>query len=182
MRLAGIAALAALSLPAVADARPLSIGAGLGRFQSKANTDGDASNAVQLFGRIGLTPRLAAQLELQKIEDPSADIRTGTALLVVELGSKGNFVPLLLAGGGVDRASGTYYYTANATHIEGGLGLEYRAEGGLTIGADLRLGGRSVDDNALVYPAVEGDVAYDAPWGMTDGEYRSARITAAIRF
>lgn len=184
MRLAGIAltALAALALPAVADARPLTFGAGLGRIQSKANADGDASGTWQLFGRLGLTPRVAVQLEVQKVADPSTDIRSGTALLVVELGRMGNFVPLLVAGAGIDRANSGYYYEASGTHKEGGFGLEYRAEGGLTIGAELRLGGRSVDESDQVYPAAEGDIALWAPYGLTAGEYRSARVTAAIRF
>lgn len=181
MRLAGIA-LAALALPAVADARPLTLGAGLGRTQSKANADGEASDTWQLFGRLGFTSRLAVQLEVQKIADPSIDVRSGTALLVVELGGKSNFVPLLVAGAGIDRASSGDYYESSGTHIEGGLGLEYRAEAGLTIGADLRLGGRSVDESDHIYPATEGYTALWAPYALTEGEYRSARITAAIRF
>jgi hypothetical protein len=178
MRLAAIAL--ALALPAVADARPLTLGAGLGRTQSKANADGEASGTWQLFGRLGLTPRLAVQLEVQKIADPSVDVRSGTALLVVELGRWGKLVPLLVAGAGIDRASSGYYYEANATHKEGGFGLEYRAEGGLTIGADLRLGGRSVYEKDHTVPAETNGLW--APYMLTEGEYRSARVTAAIRF
>ena len=185
MRIAGIAALALVALPQLADARPLTVGAGLGRIQSKANAEGDASNTAQLFGRMGVTPRLALQLELQKIEDPNVDVRSGTALLFVELGGKGRLVPFLVAGFGFDKANGRGYdyYEASGTHTEGGLGLEYRAEGGLTIGADVRLGGRSVEESYVAYPALEdGTIAYIPPSQLTAGEYRSARITAAIRF
>lgn len=181
MRLGFAAAVIALAFPAVATARPITAGASLGRIQSKANADGEASDTYQLFGRIGLTPRLGAQLELQKIEDPSLDVRSGTALLVVELAANPRWAPLLVAGIGLDRASNDWY-EASGNHIEGGLGLEYRAEGGLTIGADVRLGGRSVDEQTEYYPALEGDVAFYAPYGLSEGEYRSARLYAAIRF
>src|SRR5690349_6608931 len=109
MRTAAIVA-AALALPSFADARPIVAGAGLVRIQSEVNADGDASDTVQLFGRIGFTSRLAAQLELQKIEDPTVDVRSATALLVVELGNpNGHFVPLLLAGYGFDHATSDRY-------------------------------------------------------------------------
>lgn len=182
MRLAAAVVIALASLSSLATARPITVGASLGRIQSKANADGEASDTYQLFGRAGVTPRLAVQLELQKIVDPAIDVRTGTALLVVELASNPRWAPLLIAGMGIDRAS-TDWYEASGTHIEGGLALEYRADGGLTIGADLRLGGRSVDDQTEYYPALEGDnVALWAPYGLVEGEYRSARLYAAIRF
>jgi len=180
MRLVGIVA-AVLALPSLAAARPITAGASLGRIQSKANADGEASDTVQLFGRIGLTKRLGLQVELQKIEDPSLDVRGGTALLVVELANNPHWAPILVAGFGIDRAQ-TDWYEASGTHTEGGLGLEYRADGGFTIGADVRLGGRSVDQTEEVYP-LEGDViAYDPQYGLAEGEYRSARLYAAIRF
>ena len=180
MRIAALIAVLALpGLQALADARPITAGASLGRIQSKANADGEASNTYQLFGRIGLTPRIAAQLELQKIEDPSIDVRGGTALLVVELGNQGGrFVPLLLAGYGFDHAESTYA-KAKGTHTEGGFGLEYRGDGGLTVGADLRLGGRSVEDLGC---DVCGAPLWSEPSPLAEGEYRSARLYAAIRF
>jgi len=187
-----LAALAAFVVPAVANARPITAGASLGRIQSKANADGDASDTYQLFGRVGLTSRLSVQLELQKIEDPSLDVRSGTALLVVELGNQGgHFVPLLVAGYGFDRAAApdpcaacfdASYYEANGTHTEGGFGLEYRGDGGLTIGADVRLGGRSVEENYDVQPLGQGQIALWGPAPLAEGEYRSARLYAAIRF
>ena len=180
MRTAAIVA-AILALPSFVDARPIVAGAGLGRIQSEVNAEGDASDTVQLFGRIGFTNRLAAQLEFQKIEDPSVDVRSATALLVVELGNpNGHFVPLLLAGYGFDHATSDWY-EADGTHTEGGFGLEYRADGGFTVGADLRLGGRSVEEDYEVVPLGEGQIGLWAP-GMAEGEYRSARLYAAIRF
>jgi hypothetical protein len=182
MRIAGTAALLALALlPALADARPITAGASIGRIQSEVNADGEASDTYQLFGRIGFTSRLSAQIELQKIEDPYADVRSFTGLLVVELaGSQSRLMPLLVAGLGVDSAK-TDYSEAHGTHKEGGLGLEYRADGGFTIGADVRLGGRSVDQSDQVVPLGEGMIGLWAP-AMAEGEYRSARLYAAIRF
>ena len=180
MRLAA-SAVALACFASTATARPITAGASLGRIQSKANAEGEASDTYQLFGRVGLTPRLSAQLELQKIEDPDLDVRSGTALIVVELSSNKRWAPLLLAGMGIDEASNDWY-DASGNHIEGGFALEYRADGGLTIGADLRLGGRSVDQEDEYYPATEGDVLFYAPYGLVEGEYRSARLYAAIRF
>lgn len=181
MRCAGIVAALALALPSLADARPITFGVGLGRTQSEVDADGEANGTQQLFGRVGLTSRLAAQLELQRIDDPSVDIRTGTALLVVELGTLGSFVPLLVAGIGFGKASSDWGYETSGSHKEGGFGLEYRAEGGLTIGADLRLGGRSIDQSVEVYPATDVATLF-APTGLVPGEYRSGRVYAAIRF
>ncbi|HEY5920156.1 MAG TPA: outer membrane beta-barrel protein [Kofleriaceae bacterium] len=181
MRLAGIVAAALLlALPALASARPLSFGVGLGTTDSENDYDGEANGTKQLFGRIGITPRLGIQLELQRIEDPYTDIRTGTALLVVELGRSGNLVPILVAGLGFDTATSDYA-EQSGSHKEGGLGLEYRAEGGLTLGVDARLGGRSVD-NDYVTPLREDAIGLWAPNGLVEGEYRSARLYAAIRF
>jgi hypothetical protein len=182
MRLAAAVVVALASFASVATARPITAGASLGRIQSKANAEGEASDTYQLFGRIGLTSRLGAQLELQKIEDPNIDVRSATGLLVVELASNPRWAPLLVAGMGIDRASNDWY-EGSGTHIEGGLGLEYRAEGGFTIGVDLRLGGRSVDEQTGYYPAIEGDVVPFLPYdSLVEGEYRSGRLYAAIRF
>jgi hypothetical protein len=184
MRLAGIACALAIALPSLAAAGPLTFGAGLGRIQSKENAGADANAMWQLFGRVGLTNRIGIQVEAQKIEEPSVDVRSGTALLVVELGGK-QLVPLLIVGYGIDKATGREwdYYEASGSHTEGGFGLEYRADGGLVIGADVRLGGRSVDDDYYYAQPVEGDVIAFAPGGgLAEGEYRSARITAGIRF
>ncbi len=177
-------AAAVVALPSLADARPITAGVGLGRIQAKADSAGDASDTVQIYGRVGLTKRLSGQLELQKITlDGSSGVgRTGTALLVVDLGSHPRLVPTMFAGYGLDRGDSGYGGETTGHHIEGGFGLEYRADGGLVIQMDLRLGGRSIDQQYEVLP-LAGDVALYYPEApMREGEYRSARIGVGIRF
>lgn len=198
MRLA--LALAASLVPAVASAGPITAGVNLGVDQSKESGQigEDASRTVGLFGRLGLTPRLSAQLEISKIRlpDETTEIRSVTGLLVVDLSSSKTLVPVLLVGFGGDWSNETYYAhcidcnwggstSQSATHIEGGFGLEYRAMGGFTIGADVRMGGRSIGNDEMTVPL--GDVrepttALYYPTGMREGEYRNARIRLGIRF
>ncbi len=166
--------LALLALPSLADARPLTAGVGIGRTQAKADAQGEANDTAEVFGRLGFTRRLGAQVELAKIGD---DIRTGTALLVVELGSHPHFVPTLSAGFGIDRSE-----YANGTHTEGGFGLEYRSDGGLVIGGEIRLGGRSITDQTVILDAPTDVAYYYQPSTLQSGEYRTARIFAAVRF
>lgn len=170
-------------LPTAASARPFTAGVGVGRIEAEQDWDGEADDTLQVFGRLGLTSRVAGQLELQKIEGgTNAEIRTGTALVVVELGRSGRLVPTMFAGMGIDRASDGYGYSQRGSHIEGGFGLEYRFDGGLTLHADVRLGGRSVEDERILPIAVEGDaLALYAPM-LIEGEYRSARVGVGVRF
>jgi hypothetical protein len=199
MRLAlGLAVTLASSL---AVAGPITAGVHLGVDQSKESglAGEDPNHAVGLFGRIGFTPRLSGQLEIQRIKlaNDSTEVRSVTGLLVVDLSSSKTWVPVLLVGFGADHASssqngyidcidcGGYESSESATHIEGGFGLEYRAAGGLTIGADVRMGGRSMPDEKAV--PLAGDVkqpttALYYASGLDEGEYRSARITMGIRF
>jgi hypothetical protein len=71
-------------------------------------------------------------------------------------------------------------------HFEGGLGLEYRAQGGLVIGLDVRLGGRSLENSDVVIaspdqsPPIIDDGRF--VYGVAEGEYRAARLTAGVRF
>lgn len=190
-------ALAITLLPAVAAARPITAGVNLGVDQSKDSglAGEDPNDQVGLFGRIGLTGRLSAQLEISKIrsEDTGLDVRSVTGLLVVDLTASKTFVPILLVGIGADWATADYAacevcaYSAesqSATHIEGGFGLEYRSPGGFTIGADVRMGGRSVDDETTV-PLDYGrppQMALFLPRTVDEGEYRSARLRLGIRF
>jgi hypothetical protein len=190
---AAVLASAFFVVPAIAAAGPVTAGINLGLSQSKIDgqSGADASHTLGLFGRLRFTPRVAGQLEVSRIQTDQysgVDIRSATALLVVELGAKGRLVPILVAGLGLDSATNSYGDSTDAHHIEGGLGLEYRAEGGLTIGADARLGGRTLHQQDVAYPAttcLESDrtrIAYYAPSNLQDGEYRSARITLGIRF
>lgn len=198
MRLAAILSASLVALPSAALAGPVTAGINLGLSQSKLDGQSglDPNRTLGLFGRLGFTPRVSGQLELSRIQtdDTGVDIRTGTASLVVDLGSRGHLVPTLIAGIGL--ASVDYgYYAEDSHHIEGGFGLEYRAEGGLTIGADVRMGGRTIDNEDQLLPVATGGlaepdcaggcgtgVAYYAPSGLREGEYRSARVTVGVRF
>ena len=174
-----------VALPSVAAAGPFTAGISFGETQSKVDADSgaDANGTVSVFGRVAFSPRLGGQLELQRIktDDSGTDIRTATALVVVELGSKGRLVPLLVAGLGIDKASSPYGYEQRAHHTEGGLGLEYRADGGFVIGADVRIGDRTLEQQYDVQP-LAGDVKAFVPSNLSDGEYRAARLSLGIRF
>jgi hypothetical protein len=89
---------------------------------------------------------------------------------------------MLIAGAGLDYASYNYGATTDGHHFEGGFGLEYRTDGGLVLGGDLRIGGRSIDDDQEVYPLAGEGVAFYAPSTLRDGEYRSARAYVGVRF
>ncbi|MDB4958358.1 MAG: hypothetical protein JWO36_5927 [Myxococcales bacterium] len=181
MRLA-TAALAFL-LPSVASAGPWSAGISVGRTQSKIDANADANPTIGFFGRLAFTPRVAGQLDVQRIQtdDQSTDIRSATGLLAVDLGAGKHLVPMILAGFGIDKASSSYGYDTSATHLEGGFALEYRADGGLTIGLDLRMGGRSIQQNPQIQLAT-GTSALYVPSTLHEGEYRSGRLTVGIRF
>jgi hypothetical protein len=181
MRLAAAALL--VLVPSVASAgHQITAGVSAGQTQAKAEATADANHTLGLWGRLGFTPRVAGQLEIQRIQtsDSNHDVRALSGLLVVDLGSGGRLMPLILAGVGIDSNS-TAYGSQDATHIEGGFGLEYRADGGLTIGADVRMGGRSINNNTTVQPLMGGALYY-APSSLHDGEYRSARLTVGVRF
>lgn len=186
MRALAVAA-ALTALPTVAAARPITAGVSVGSAHSKADADRDANTSLGLFGRIALTRRLAGQLEVSKLQldDETnydhATIRKLTALVVFDLLDHGAFVPVLFAGLGVDRETSDWS-ERSGDHIEGGVGLEYRARGGLTLGVDLRLGSRSIEDRYEALP-VEGDIALLAPPAhLSEGEYRTLRLTLGVRF
>ena len=189
--IAALSAASALCLaPSVAAAGPLTAGVNLGLSQTKLDGEQgiDPSRTVGLFGRFAFSHRISGQLEVSRIaagdEYSSVSIRSATASLVVDLGSKGRLVPTLVAGIGYDWTSSEYGYSTEAHHIEGGLGLEYRADGGLTLGVDVRLGGRSLlEQEAVAYPQdVRGGVAYILPSQLQEGEYRSAQLKLGVRF
>ena len=169
-------------------AAPITAGVAVGIANSETNADqgGDADTSLGLFGRLDFSSRLAGQLELSKLTidddytgNTTGDIRSVTALLVVELFARERIHFLLMAGAGLDHAE-TDYDSTDAHHFEGGLGVEYRSEGGFTLGADFRLGGRSVEDEEYY---VEDDLPalIYAP-GIDEGEYRAGRLFAGIRF
>jgi hypothetical protein len=182
----GLAVIALAAIPSLpASARPITAGVGLGLTESKADTDynADANHTLELFGRVGLTSRISGQLEIERIQtdDPNVDIRTISGLMVVELAQPDSHVmPLLLAGMGYDHAGTQYGGSTEAHHIEGGLALEYRADGGFTIGASARLGGRSIDSDTTIVPLA--NIALYQPSYLREGEYRSLGMYAGVRF
>jgi hypothetical protein len=180
----GLVAAALVSLTAVAAARPITAGVNLGLTQAGDNSaNTDPNHTLGLFGRFGFTERLGAQLEIQRIstDATNVDIRTITGLVVVELGSLGggHLVPMIVAGVGYDHASDGFGDTAGH-HIEGGLSLEYRVDGGFTIGAGFRLGGRSIDSDTRAVPLA--NVELYVPSYLREGDYRSVGAYAGVRF
>ena len=176
--------------PSFAAAGPLTAGVNLGLSQSELDGQQglDPSRTAGLFGRYSFNTRISGQLEVARLSTDDSygatTIRTATASVVVDLGSKGRLVPTLVAGFGMDWASSEYGSSSEAHHFEGGLGLEYRAEGGLTVGLDVRMGGRSLHENEdIAYPTdVRGGVAYILPSQLQEGEYRSAQLKLGVRF
>jgi hypothetical protein len=178
MRL-GFRALAILLAAAPAAANPFTIGANLGASQAKDST-GDANRTLGAFGRLGLGDRIAGQLEIMQMTGQPGiadDIKIASAVLVTDF-TTGPLVPVLLLGGGVDReqwASATY------AHAEAGLGLELRTRAGFMVGADVRLGTRTLISQDKVVAEVASPWLYD-PTTLHEGEYRSVRVTIGVTF
>ncbi|MBA3397256.1 MAG: outer membrane beta-barrel protein [Deltaproteobacteria bacterium] len=174
--------------PTPAAARPITLGIAAGVSHSEVDADTDGHRTLGLFGRVGFSKRVSGQLEIVKFDTDAetnydnTTIRTGTALLVVDLLDRGELMPVLFAGLGIDRAENDYTAT-KGTHIEGGLGLEYRSRGGLTIGLDLRLGGRSIEETYETQPVdTQPILPRLAPARLQEGEYRAGRITIGVKF
>ncbi|HEV7558137.1 MAG TPA: outer membrane beta-barrel protein [Kofleriaceae bacterium] len=174
---------------AAAEGTRFTAGVDLGLTQSSKDADNgsDASHTLGLYGRVQLSSRLSGQLELGKIDtdDDTLAIRQISALVVVDLANGGHWMPILLAGIGYDHAETDYGATTDAHHIEGGFGLEYRADGGFVAGIDLRLGGRTIDSDTTAVPlsgAGGGRALFVPVTNLTDGEYRSARLYAGVHF
>lgn len=173
-------ALAIVLAAAPAAANPVTIGAGLGASQAK-DAGTDANRTTGVFGRLGLADRIAAQLELAQMNGQPGihdDIKTGNALLVADFAT-GALVPLVVIGGGLDREQ---FASATYAHVEAGLGLELRTRAGFMVGADVRIGTRTLVSQTLV----EADAGprpylYD-PSVLHEGEYRSARVTIGVIF
>lgn len=198
MRLArGLALAALISSPLAAPAAfagSLTVGAALGVTQDGVNASQAPLTTESVFARLGLTRRLSAELDLQKTNQSgtSNDVRVVTGLVVVDLGSSSlGLVPQLFAGLGIDRSTTSYSGDTDAHHFEVGAGLEYRAAGGLTLGARFHVGQRTVDSTPTMYayplgadgtavPCCGGDVS--APSSQNDGEFRSVDAYAGIRF
>ena len=162
-------------LAAPAAANPLEIGASLGVNEDMSYQA--SSHALGVFGRIGLAPAISGQLELAKLDNDQMGtaVRTGNALIVVDLGH-GSLAPIALAGVGMDTTSDINADRRYA-HAELGAGLEYRALGGVTLGADVRIGTRKLVDDRET-----GLLTAYEPLTLSAGDYRSARITLGVTF
>jgi len=182
----GLALAALLSCPS-AYAGSITVGVGAGVTQDGANASQDPLTTESVFARIGLTQRFAAELDIQKTNatDNSTDMKVVTGLLVLDLGSNQlGLVPQLFAGLGIDRSTTGYYGETDGHHFEAGAGLEYRAAGGLTIGARFHIGQRTIDSTPIVYYATLPCCGPDlqASSSQNDGEFRSLDAYAGIRF
>jgi hypothetical protein len=175
--------LAILLVWSSARANPVMVGAGLGLTQSEANSTSDADHALALFGRLGLSRTLAVQVDVSKIsgQDPNTDTRSATGSIVLDLARGGRAVPILVGGAGFDRETTTGTGVIDAHHFEAGLGLEYRSPDGFVLGADFRIGDRTVDSNSTLVP-LACCTLWSYPQTLTDGQYRTARVTLGVRF
>ncbi len=181
-----------LACPALAAANPITIGASIGLTQDQVDADAgnDATQTLGLWGRLGFSSRVAGQLELSRFESKTGcdtctvgtytDIRTGTALLVVDLAEGSHWMPMLVAGLGLDRDDGSI--PTRGHHIEGGLGLEYRGDGGITLGVDARLGSRTLDGDVVLQGSGSDVIAFVPPSKLQEGDYQSLRLTLGVRF
>ena len=103
-----------------------------------------------------------------------------TALALFDLGSNPRWVPQVFAGLGL--FSSDLGYGSDAGHqLEAGIGLEYRATGGLVIGARFRIGDRTTDSQPQLVPVGCCTDLYSPP-SLNDGQYRSLDTYAGIRF
>ncbi len=183
-------ALLVVSSPAFAEPKVAAgISAGLFQNTEDAAAGIDSTQTLGLWGRAGLSNRVSAQLEVTRHQSQegcatctfgtATDIRVFSGLVVVDLKDSGRWIPTLMAGMGIDRDDGSFPQQGH--HIEGGVGLEYRAEGGLTFGIDGRLGGRSIDNDDVILEDANAIRAF-GPTMMREGEYRTIRLTLGVRF
>jgi len=169
-----------LAAATTAAAGPVTVGASVGITQDQANSTQDPNSTLAAFGRLALTHRFGVELDLTKINTASGyAARTFTGLAVLDLGDSTHWVPHVFAGAGYDDAN-VGYGDIQGHHFEGGLGLEYRADGGFTVGARFHIGGRSIDSQPAVYPLA--CCTYYEPNTIQASEYRSLDAYAGIRF
>ena len=196
---AALVALVTLS-PALASARPITIGATVGEAQSEAEGANNQGPDLTygLFVRVGITRHIAGQLEVTRINsDSDYDTRSASLLGVIDLSSgwggarlAGRLVPLVLLGGGEAWGSSALTTTDSyALHLEAGLGLEYRARGGLVIGIDARIGNRWMQTSTATFnPGCACGCCFgpgpgpQEDEGLWDGQYRSLRTYVGLTF
>jgi len=175
-----IVTIVAASTPAVAG--PMTFGADLGVMQSRLDAGSSPNPTLGAFGRLGVARQLAVQLSVARIEMPDGNMMPGIdmkqvdAAVIADLGA-GTIVPVVIADIGVDRAQWQELRDRVYAHAEIGLGLDWRFAGGLVIGADARLGHRTLVAHS------EADIdTYLEPRMLSEGDYRSVRLYAGVRF
>jgi hypothetical protein len=182
MRLAIVAIVALVAAPAPALAGPITFGADLGVTQSRVDAGSSANPTLGAFGRVGVARHLALQLSIARIEMPDGnmmpgiDMKQADAAVITELAT-GTIVPFVIVDAGVDRAQWQELRDRVYVHGEIGLGLDWRLAGGLVIGGDVRLGERT-----LVAHSEANVDTYLEPRMLSEGDYRSARLYAGVRF
>jgi hypothetical protein len=189
-----IACLIAL-VPATAFAGPtVGVSFGKAETQGDANDGDDANTTLGLYVRGRIASMLSLQGELSKLQTDdtsSSSIRTWNLAAVVDL-AHGRFVPILLVGGGMDVISQSYQ-TSDTTyaHAEIGGGLEYRMRGGFVLGADLRIGTRTLESQPVYADPIAAGApsninhptpSYVASSSLSEGQYRSMRLTLGVHF
>jgi len=174
-------ALAALLVCSTAAASPFTIGAGLGMTQDEVNSHQDPNSTLSVLGRIGLSQRFSLELDLSRINTGANNAsRTATGLALFDLGSNPRWVPQVFAGLGVYN-SDLGYGSDDGHHLEAGIGLEYRATGGMVIGARFHIGDRTMDSQPAVYPLACCTDLYSPP-SLNEGQYRTLDAYAGVRF
>jgi hypothetical protein len=177
--------LATLLASSAALANPLTVCAGLGVTEDQVNSSSSQpeNNTLSVFGRYNVTGATALELDLTKIDSGyGATARAATALVVFDLRSGARLVPQLFVGAGLDRID-DYGTPIDGNHVEAGLGLEYRADGGFTLGARFHLGSRSFDTMAVAVPQTCClDCCLGSAPTSQSTEFRSLDAYAGVRF
>jgi hypothetical protein len=179
--------LPSLAAATSAHAGPLTVGADLGVTQSKVDANSESNPTLGAFARLACGNHVAGELEIARIgmagagafngmTFPGVDMKQASALLVVDFGGT-RLVPVMLVGGGVDHTTWGSFRDSLYARAELGLGLEWRATGGLSLGADVRIG-----DRKLVSESRADVETYLEPKMLSEGEYRSARVALGVRF
>lgn len=180
-----IAVVVGLLVPAIATATPSTVGVGIGISGGLGSDTSNNTDTLDLFGRVGVGRRIGLQAEIARYEaDATMDsnTRTFTVALTYDLADTGHWIPMILGGAGFDWGD-TDFISESGHHVEGGFALEYRSDDGLTLGADLRAGTRSITVPAVLE---NGPPLFGPETGtgttLAPGTYGRARIYAAIHF
>lgn len=168
------AALVLVLVPSLAQATPSMFGVAFGELQLGSEASG--ANMEGVFGRLGVTHRLAIGAELTRVAEIYTDdgVHALTLIATIDVLDTGRWIPMVLGGAGVDRGDDTGMV---GYHAELGAALEYRGDSGFVFGADLRLGDRAIDPP----PAVTEPLGSQATL-LAGGTYASGRIYAGIHF